>query len=132
MSHPVVLPPLPSEERLSALGARMRRIRSRRPQVSWLQGPGPVDLWTWVDDAQRVVEQEFTFCGRTVVFRRGQLLTGRCLEGSEASDAGRDNLLDFDLEPDPETLAAARTLAHAIPAEARGDDTAHLLNALDA
>jgi hypothetical protein len=96
----------------------MRKIRSSRPDVSWLQGPGPCDLWTWLDDQGAIKEQELTFFGRTVVVKNGQLHTGLCHE-SGSGVMGKTGLLDFDTNTDTETLIAGYKILNAIPEAAR-------------
>ena len=44
-------PPLPRETRLAKAGEKMRQIRTSKPRVTWIQGPGPSDLFTLRDDA---------------------------------------------------------------------------------
>ena len=93
----------------------MRRIRTSKPGVVWLQGPGPCDLWTYSDESEAVQAHELTFFGRTVVWREGRLLTGLCHEGVAASYTGSTGLLDFDRAVDPETLEGADRLLESIP-----------------
>jgi hypothetical protein len=99
----------------------MRRIRTSKPDVAWLQGPGPTDLWTWVDDAGVIKEQELTFFGRTVVWKNGALMTGLCHEGAGAAYLGETGLLDFDSKLDGEALSAAYLVLDAIVEPSRTD-----------
>jgi hypothetical protein len=108
-------PPLPPEPRLRASGGAMRLIRTTKPHLAWLQGPGPSDLWTWTDENGEVKEQELTFFGRTVVWRQGLILTGLSHESDAAGVFGRSGQLDFDSRPDAHTLAAALQILEAIP-----------------
>ena len=96
----------------------MRRIRSREAQVLWLQGPGPCDLWTWLEGDQ-LREQELTFFGLTVVHKPSGLRTGVCHEGDASADMDQAGLLDFDTSPKEETLRAAHVLLAAVPKQAR-------------
>lgn len=93
----------------------MRPIRTSKPHVTWLQGPAPSDLFTLHAPEGEILEQELTFFGRTVVFRKGHLLTGLCHEGGIGAYMGKTGLLDFDSEESGETLQAALILLGAIP-----------------
>lgn len=92
----------------------MRRIRSSKPGVSWLQGPGATDLWTWLSDTGEIEEQELTFFGRTVVFRNQNLMTGLSDERGDAY-FGKTGLLAFDRLLDRDTLRAAYVILTKIP-----------------
>ena len=111
-------PPIPSDPRLKAAGAGMRRIRTSRADVSWLQGPGPCDLWTWHDDQGAIKEQELTFFGRTVVLKGAKLHSGLSHE-SGGGVMGKTGLLDFDTNLDAETLIAAYKVLEAIAGASR-------------
>jgi hypothetical protein len=113
-------PPIPSKARLEAAGGAMRLIRTSKPDVSWIQGPGPADLWTWTETDGAIKEQELTFFGRTVLKRSGQLLTGLCHEGQTGAYHGKTGLIDFDARLDADTLSAAAILIDAIPVQVRG------------
>lgn len=108
-------PPIPSDGRLLQAGSGMRQIRTSKPDLLWLQGPGPVDFWTWTDPAGAIREQELTFFGRTIVRRNETLMTGLCHEGAGPMSGGRMGLLDFDRDLDGETLAAGDRILGAIP-----------------
>jgi hypothetical protein len=122
-------PPLPAEARLSDAGRGMRRIRTSKPNVSWLQGPGPCDLWTWREDSGVILEQELTFFGRTVVLKNHQLVTGLCHEGA-GGYVGRMGVLHFDSKVDVDTLKAAAIVLEHIAQEARADGVDHLAAAI--
>jgi len=109
----------------------MRRIRSSRPDVSWLQGPGPCDLWTWVDERGAIKEQELTFFGRTVVSKGGKLATGLCRDDG-AGVLGKTGLLDFDTNLDVEAVLAAYKILVAIPEAARTPAVAELSSTIAA
>lgn len=121
-------PPIPADPRLKAAGAGMRRIRTSRPDVSWLQGPGPCDLWTWHDDQGAIKEQELTFFGRTLVVRHGKLHSGLSHEGGGVM--GKTGLLDFDTNLDADTLLAAYKVLSEIPPAARSPDVESLVRSL--
>jgi hypothetical protein len=109
-------PPLPKETRLAKAGEKMRAIKTTRPGVTWLQGPGPSDLFTLHGEGDRIEEQELTFFGRTVVINKdGGLATGLCHEGPSAGYMGKTGLLDFDTKLNPETLEGALVLLSHIP-----------------
>jgi hypothetical protein len=111
-------PPIPADPRLKAAGAGMRKIRTSMPDRSWIQGPGPCDLWTWHDDQGAIKEQELTFFGRTIVIKNGKLYTGLSHE-SGGGVMGKTGLLDFDTNLDTETLIAAYKVLGSIPAASR-------------
>lgn len=100
----------------------MRRIRTSRLDVAWLQGPGPADLWTWHDGQGGVRAQELTFFGHTVVAKPDQVTTGVCHDDGGPAFLGKAGLLDFDPQLDAETLAAAARLLAAVPDAVRGAD----------
>jgi hypothetical protein len=100
-------PPVPSDARLVAAGAAMRQIRTSKPEMSWLQGPGPTDLFTWVGESGEIKEQELTFFGRSVLARGGSMTTGLCDEGGRGAYQGKTGILSFDTKIDADTLAAA-------------------------
>lgn len=112
-------PPLPPEPRLTGAGGAMRQIRTSKPNLLWLQGPGPTDFWTWTDETGAVQEHELTFFNRTVVWRAGQILTGLSHDGYEAGVLGRSGQLDFDTRLDPLTLSASLIVLGSIPASLR-------------
>jgi hypothetical protein len=122
-------PPVPSEARLVAAGKGMRKIRTAKPGVTWLQGH-PADLWSWAEPSGAIKEQELTFFGRTIVRRNDDLMTGLCHEGGSASYLGKTGLLDFDSKIDGDTLVAAYLLLRAIPERARSEAVAELERAV--
>jgi hypothetical protein len=125
------VPRVPSDETLLKTGASMRRIRSSRVNLDWLQGPGPTDLWVWHEvDGEQVDLVELTFFGRTVIYRGANLSTGRCEQGSGSPYAQETGLLEMDAVHDPVTLAAAETLLSALPAELSGSAVRGLLDAI--
>ena len=93
----------------------MRQIRTSKPLVSWIQGPGPSDLFTLHLESGAIEEQELTFFGRTVVAKTESLVTGLCHEGGIAAYMGKTGLLDFDTKQNGETLQAALVLLGNIP-----------------
>lgn len=103
---------------LAHTGAQMRRIKSQKEGLIWLQGPGPSDLWTWFEDGE-LKAQELTFLGLTVVHQNDRLRTGVCDEDPHSADMDQLGLLDFDPSPKGETLRAALALLKAIPASQR-------------
>lgn len=103
-------PPLPPKARLERAGAQLRRIRTSKPGMVWLQAPGPCDFMTYTDESGATAEQELAFFNHTVVRRGDHLYTGLSHEGGRASVYGRTGLLDFDRQLDPVTLEAAVTL----------------------
>lgn len=113
-----------------AAGAGMRKIRSSRPDVVWIQGPGPCDLFTWLNGQGGVKEQELTFFGRTIVWKTGKLLTGLCHEAG-AGVLGESGLLDYDSVHDPLTLNAGKMILATMPESARSELSAHLAKAID-
>jgi hypothetical protein len=110
-------PPLPKEARLAKAGQAMRPIRTSKPHVTWIQGPGPSDLFTLRTPEGELAEQELTFFGRTVVVRERALMTGLCHEGGIAAYMGKTGLLDFDTKLSGETLQAALVLLGNVPIE---------------
>lgn len=109
----------------------MRRIRSSRVNLDWLQGPGPTDLWIWREiDADRADLVELTFHGRSVILRGEALSTGRCEHGTGSPYAQELGLLEMDPVLDPVTLAAAETLLGALPAEIRNPTVETLIHAI--
>lgn len=118
-------PPVPSDPRLKAAGSGMRRIRTSRADVSWLQGPGPCDLWTWHDDQGAIKEQELTFFGRTIVLKLDRLHSGLSHE-SGGGVMGKTGLLDFDTNLDTDTLVAAYKVLKSIPAASRSPEVESL------
>lgn len=125
------VPRVPSEEQLARTGAAMRRIRSSRVNLDWLQGPGPTDLWIWREiDADRADLVELTFHGRSVILRGEALSTGRCEHGTGSPYAQELGLLEMDPVLDPVTLAAAETLLGALPAEIRNPTVETLIHAI--
>lgn len=125
-------PPLPPAARLSRAGAQMRRIRTAKPGVVWLQSPGPCDLWTLHGEDGQPTEQELSFFNRTVVVKDGQLYTGLAHEGVAASVYGRTALLDFDRQLDVTTLEGARTLLADVREAVRTDGVVRLLALVEA
>lgn len=123
-------PPLPPAARLSRAGAQMRRIRTSKPGVVWLQAPGPCDLWTLNDEDGAPKEQELSFFNRTVVLKDGQLYTGLAHEGVAASVYGRTALLDFDRQLDIMTLEGAQALLSDVREAVRTPGVEHLLAAI--
>lgn len=106
----------------------MRRIRSSRVNLDWLQGPGPTDLWIWLSvDGPGVDLVELTFFGRFVMLRAGVLNTGRCEQGTGSPYAQETGLLEADQAPDPLTLRAAELVLDAIPADLRSQTIEALL-----
>lgn len=110
----------------------MRRIRTSKPGVVWLQSPGPVDLWTLHGEDGAPTEQELSFFNRTVVVKDGKLYTGLAHEGVAASVYGRTALLDFDRQLDVTTLEGAKTLLADVREAVRTEGVQHLLAAIDA
>lgn len=123
-------PPMPPSERLERAGAQMRRIRTSKPGVTWLQGPGPCDFWTYKDEAGAIMEQELTFFGHTVVKRGEKLHTGLCHEGVSASVLGKTGLLDFDRALDPVTLGGAAMVLDRVPDRFRSENVERFLEAI--
>lgn len=95
----------------------MRRIRTSKANVTWLQGPGPTDLWTWSEGSG--AKQELTFFGRTVVLESGSMMTGLCHEGGGAAYLGKTGLIAIDTRLDLETLSAAYLVLASIPEHVR-------------
>src|SRR5687767_8164332 len=93
----------------------MRQIRTSKPLVTWLQAPGPSDLFTLHLENGAIEEQELTFFGRTVVAKSESLVTGLCHEGGIAAYMGKTGLLDFDSKQNGETLQAALVLLGHVP-----------------
>jgi hypothetical protein len=108
-------PPVPSTLRLIQAGGAMRQIRTAKPDVTWLQGPGPTDLFTWTGPDGQIIEQELTYFGRSVVARGETITTGLCDEGGRGSYQGKTGLLSFDTKHDRETLTAAFVVLDAFP-----------------
>ncbi len=108
-------PPLPRETKLAKAGEKMRPIRTSKPRVTWIQGPGPSDLFTLHGEDGAVEQQELTFFGRTVVLKSDDLMTGLCHEGGVAAYMGKTGLLDFDSQVNGETLQAALVLLGHVP-----------------
>ncbi len=108
----------------------MRRIRTSKPDVAWIQGPGPCDLFTWLNDQGGVKEQELTFFGRTIVWKGGKLLTGLCHEAG-AGVLGKTGLLDYDSVSDQLTLHAGKLILEAMPEATKSELTGHLARAID-
>jgi hypothetical protein len=110
----------------------MRRIRTSKPGVTWLQGPGPCDFWTYSDSDGAILEQELTFFGHTVVKRGDELHTGLCHEGVAASVMGKTGLLDLDRVLDPITLGGAVTVLDRVPDRFRSDGVERFIAAVRA
>jgi hypothetical protein len=123
-------PPIPNERGLRAAGEAMRQIKTSKPDVSWIQGPGPTDLWTWIDEMGAIKEQELTFFGRTVLLRKDQVVTGLCHEGQTGAYHGKTGLIDFDTKVDSDTLTAASIVLAAIPERTRNFAVEHLFAAV--
>lgn len=119
-------PPVPSDARLVAAGSALRQIKTSKPDVTWLQGPGPTDLFTWTEENGAIKEQELTFFGRTVLARAESMTTGLCDEGGRGAYPGKTGLITFDTKLDGDTLAAAYIVLDAVPAAAKSEAVDHL------
>jgi hypothetical protein len=76
---PSRIPRPPTGAELSRTGAALRRIRTSRVGLDWVQGPGPTDIWVWQADGGDHVEM--SFFGRCVLHRSAGLSTGLLREG---------------------------------------------------
>lgn len=110
------VPRVPSDEQLQKTGSAMRRIRSSRVNLDWLQGPGPTDLWIWHNvDGEAVDLIELTFFGRCVLLKGADLSTGRCEQGTGSPYAQETGLLELDGVHDTTTLRLAELVLDALP-----------------
>jgi len=120
---------LPSDAELTRYGAQIRRIRTSRAEVDWMQGPGPTDLWIWYGTDGEVSHVELGFASRIVRLTAGVLATGRSQEAVGSSYAQTD-LVELDPALDPDTVRAARCIVDAVPNEVRNGPIIDLVKAL--
>jgi hypothetical protein len=126
--RPSRAPSVPTGSRLQLTGDQMRWVRSGRPNLAWLQGPGPSDLWVWTEPVGRTIE--LSFYGRTVLLRPSGVQTGICNHAESSPYARETGLVEFDLAPRRETLLAAIQLLEALPERIQNDVTQDFLGAL--
>jgi hypothetical protein len=119
-------PPVPSDARLVTAAHAVRRIKTSKRDVTWLQGPGPTDLFTWIEENGAIKEQELTFFGRTILARGESMTTGLCDEGGRGAYQGKTGLITFDTKLDGDTLAAAYIILDALPDATKSDHVEHL------
>jgi hypothetical protein len=103
----------------------MRWIRSGRPSLAWLQGPGPSDLWIWTDEtgAQTL---ELSFYGRTIVSRPGSLQTGLHHHAESSPYARETGLVELDPSLREDTLRAGLALLESLAAGVANELTSRL------
>lgn len=113
-------PPLPPPEHIAHVAKQARRIRTRREGLTWVQAPGPIDVWIWADDAGAHRATELSFFGRTALYRAGQLTTGLWEGEARTPIPAEAERYWVDRERDAETLSAAATLLQHLPEDVVG------------
>jgi hypothetical protein len=127
---PSRIPRPPTGAELSRTGAALRRIRTSRVDLDWVQGPGPTDIWIWQADGGDHVEM--SFFGRCVLHRSAGLSTGLLREGGGTPYAEDAGLIELENELSRATLAAALGILLAAPADVTSPPIVRLIAALRA
>lgn len=119
-----------SDADLARTGGLLRRIRTSRVDLDWIQGPGPTDVWIWQSDGREHIEMSFV--GRSVLLRSGHLSTGVLREGGGTPYAEDAGLIELELHHNLATLRAAFGILNAAPEEVKSPAILAFLGALQA